>query len=97
MDDKGQYESDLIEQIKRLPAKRLIEHCGSAFEVSRFDIYARCPACDAEVKVRAFSGVTEIEDVFDAVLEWMLDPSNREVADKRMLEIKNDSADLRSD
>jgi hypothetical protein len=49
------------------------------------------------MKVRAFSGVTEIEDVFDAVLEWMLDPSNREVAEKRMLEIKNDFADLKSE
>jgi hypothetical protein len=50
-----------------------------------------------KAKVRAFYGVTEIEDVFDAVLEWMLDPNNREVAEKRMLEIKNDSADLRSE
>ncbi len=65
--------------------------------MSSFDFYARCLICNAEMKVRAFSGVAEIEDVFDAVLEWMLDPSNREVAEKRMLEIKNDFADLKSE
>jgi hypothetical protein len=39
--------------------------------VSPFAIYARCPKCREELKVRAHSGGLEIEDVFDAVFQWM--------------------------
>ena len=90
MDDKAQYESGLIEQIKRFQGSRSVEHCGNTFRVPSFEFNVRCPLCDVEIKVRAFSAVTEIEDVFDAVFEWLLDPTNKEVAEKRMLEIKND-------
>ena len=52
----------------------MVEHCGTQWSVSPFDIYTQCPQCGNRTKVRSFSGCVEIEDVFDAVFEWMNQP-----------------------
>ncbi len=59
---------DLLEAIRSFPLKRLLEHCGTQFLVAPFDFHATCPQCRTRIKVRSFSGVSEIEDVFDAVI-----------------------------
>src|SRR5437588_8855010 len=74
---------DLIEVIKSFPLRREVAHCGSTFEVSPFDIYADCPRCKAQIKTRSFSAGSEIEDVFDAVFEWMNQPGAEEVVRRR--------------
>ncbi len=83
----------LIEGIKSSPLRREVEHCGSTFVLSPFDIYATCPTCGARIKVRANSGVTEIEEVFDAVFEWMNQPGAEETVQRRRGEIAADSDD----
>ena len=75
--------TDLIEAIKALPHRREVRHCGRTFLASPFDIYANCPQCGEAVKLRAFSGCPEIEDIFDAVLEWMLREDGAELARRR--------------
>jgi hypothetical protein len=42
-----------------------------------------CPRCGVRIKVRSFSAIPEIEDVFDAVFEWMNQEGAREVAERR--------------
>jgi hypothetical protein len=83
----------LIEGIKSSPVRREVEHCGTSFFVSPFDIYATCPSCGTRIKVRACSGVTEIEEVFDAVLEWMNQPGAEEIVSRRREEIAADKDD----
>lgn len=74
---------DLVEAIRSFSVRREVEHCGFRFSISPFDIYATCPQCGDRFKVRAFSGCAEIEDVFDAVFEWMNQPAAEGVADRR--------------
>jgi hypothetical protein len=81
---------ELIEAIHAFPIEREVEHCGRTFGVSPFDFYATCPQCGMRMKLRAFSGATELEDVFDAVFEWMNDPAARAIADRRQAEIVDD-------
>jgi len=83
--------TDLIEAIRSFPPRREVEHCGSRFAVSPFDIYAVCPGCGTQLKVRALSAVPEMEDVFDAVFEWMNSSAGREAAARRQREIAEDS------
>jgi hypothetical protein len=80
----------LIEEIKSFPLNREVEHCGGAFYVSPFNIYARCPRCMSSIKVRSFSAETEIEDIFDAVFEWMSQPGALVLAKERQKAIKED-------
>lgn len=75
--------SDIIEAIRSLPLEREVEHCGARMLVSPFDFYTTCPRCGAEVKLRSFSGVIEIEDVFDAVLEWISQPGAAQIVRRR--------------
>jgi hypothetical protein len=82
---------ELIDAIHALPARREVQHCGESFAVSPFDIYAVCPRCGTRLKVRALSAVAEVEDVFDAVFEWMSSPAGREAAERRLQEIAADS------
>jgi hypothetical protein len=83
----------LLEGIRSFPVKRQLEHCGHTFCVSPFDFYAECPQCHARIKVRSFSGVTEIEDVFDAVFEWMTQPGAEEIARRRRQIIEQDKGE----
>lgn len=73
----------LIDAIRTFPLEREVEHCGKKFSVSPFDIYSTCPHCQVRVKVRSFAAVAEIEDVFDAVIEWLGQPRAQELMRRR--------------
>ena len=73
----------LIEAIRAFPVERETEHCNQKFRVSPFDFYATCPHCGTRFKLRSFSGLTELEDVFDAVFEWMNHPRAYKFAEQR--------------
>ena len=62
---------NLIEALRIFPLEREVEHCGKRWAVSPFDFYANCPGCGGQIKLRGFSAVDELEDIFDAVFEWM--------------------------
>jgi hypothetical protein len=74
---------ELVEAIRSFPLERIIKHCGASVSASPFDFYVECPECGARIKVRSFSAVTEIEDVFDAVFEWMSNPAAQALAARR--------------
>ncbi|MBI3465078.1 MAG: hypothetical protein HY000_18780 [Planctomycetes bacterium] len=75
---------ELLEAIRSFPVLREVEHCGARIGLSPFAIYADCPQCGTRIKVRSFSGATELEDLFDAVFEWMNQPGAREVVQQRL-------------
>lgn len=75
--------SELLDAIRSFPHEREVEHCGTKIMVSPFDIYAACPRCGRQLKLRSFSTHPEIEDVFDAVFEWMLQPGAEVLARQR--------------
>jgi len=81
---------DLIEAITSFPLAREVRHCGTIFRISPFDIYASCPACGTRLKVRSFAAVTELEDLFDAVMTWMLQPGAEALVRQRQAEIAAD-------
>ena len=83
---------ELIEAIKSFPNQREIIHCDSTFFVSPFDFYAICPKCQTEIKIRSMSAVAELEDVFDAVFEWLTEPKAKEYFEKRQSEIIRDNS-----
>lgn len=80
----------LLDAIVALPLRREVRHCGTTFTTGPFDIYATCPACGTRVKVRAFSGNTDVEDVFDAVLTWMLQPGAEAAVRERLVALAAD-------
>jgi hypothetical protein len=81
----------LLEVIRAFPVQRAVEHCGARFIAAPFDFYADCPRCGARIKVRSFSGVAEIEDVFDAVFEWMNRPKAQDEARRRQMVLKEEA------
>jgi hypothetical protein len=83
----------LVEAIQSFPVQREVEHCGIRMAVAPFDIYTECRQCGSRIKVRSFSAATEIEDVFDAVFEWMNQPMAREAARRRQETLAQDSED----
>lgn len=83
--------ADLADAIAAFPVRRDVTHCGTTFQVSPFDIYADCPVCRARIKVRSFSAVPELEDVFDAVFAWTAQPGAAEVARRRQRQIAEDA------
>jgi hypothetical protein len=80
----------LLEAIWSFSVQREVEHCGVRMTVSPFDFYAECPRCGAKIKLRSFSGVAEIEDIFDAVFEWMNQPLARDAAGRRQMALRED-------
>ena len=74
---------NLIEAIRTFPLEREVEHCGKRWTVSPFDFYANCPGCGCQIKLRGFSDVDELEDIFDAVFEWMRQPGAAERVSRR--------------
>jgi hypothetical protein len=82
---------DLLNSIRSFPAEREIEHCGVRIGISPFAFYAECPRCGTRIKVRSFAAGPEIEDVFEAVFEWMNRPDAQKVADQRRLDLASDS------
>jgi hypothetical protein len=81
----------LLDAIRSFPLEREVEHCGIRAKVPPFDFYAECPQCGAHIKVRSFSGVDEVEDVFDAVFEWMNRPMAQEVVKRRLKALEEDT------
>jgi hypothetical protein len=75
--------AELIDAIRTVPTEREVEHCGEKFSASPFDIYATCPRCGHELKLRAFCAVREVEDVFDAVFEWLNRPGASDLMHRR--------------
>jgi len=82
---------ELLEAIRTFPVQREVEHCGDRLVAPPFDFYATCPRCGARIKVRSFSGVAEIEDVFDAVFEWMNRPKAQDEARRRQMVLKEEA------
>jgi hypothetical protein len=81
----------LVDSLKSFPLQREVTHCGKTFTAPPFDFYADCPRCGARIKVRSFSAGDEIEDVFDAVFEWMNQPGAEEVVRQRQKAIQEDA------
>jgi hypothetical protein len=93
LDPSLEISHDLVDALRSFPVSRDVEHCQRKFQVSPFDFYAICPECGTRMKVRSFSSATELEDVFDAVFEWMNAPQAREAADKRRAVIIQEAED----
>lgn len=83
----------LIDEIRTYPLSKIVEHCGSDISISPFDIYATCKSCGKRIKVRSFSASPEIEDIFDAVFEWLEKPEAQSLYKKRQKEILEDISD----
>jgi hypothetical protein len=83
----------LIEAIRSLPARREVTHCSVPFTVSPFDVYADCPRCGTRIKVRSFSAVTEVEDLFDAVFVWIDRAQAEELVRRRQAVLREDRDD----
>ena len=81
---------ELLDAIRSFPMEREVEHCGTRIVASPFDLYADCPRCGARLKLRSFAGVGEIEDIFDAVFEWLNRPKAREIAQRRQAVLGED-------
>jgi hypothetical protein len=81
----------LLEAIRAFPYQREAEHCGRRWTVSPFDFYATCPHCGARRKLRSMAAVPELEDVFDAVFEWMNQSGAEELVARRRREIEADT------
>jgi hypothetical protein len=81
---------ELIDQIKSFPTSSAITHCDQTIDVSPLDIHATCPTCNKRVKLRSFSANYELEDLFDAVFEWLAEPEGKRVFEKRLKEILDD-------
>ncbi len=82
---------DLIDKIKEFPVSTVVVHCDEKFDVSPLDFYAECPECKVRIKLRSFSGDSELEDAFDAFAEWVMQPGGLAVIERRYKEIKADS------
>src|SRR5437763_15599444 len=79
---------ELIDAINTFPVRREVRHCDTTFSANPFEISVRCPRCGVELKLRSFAAVAELEDVFDAVFEWMNKPGAAEMVKQRRQSIK---------
>src|SRR3954454_20990373 len=80
----------LADAIRSFSLHREATHCGNTFRVSPFDLYAECPHCGARIKVRGLCAGADLEDVFDAVFEWMGQPGASDLVRRRQQEIESD-------
>jgi len=81
----------LLEAVRTFPLQREVEHCVNRWTVSPFELYANCPRCGSRVKLRAFAGSADIEDLFDAVFEWLLQPGAADLAKRRQETLADDA------
>jgi transcription elongation factor Elf1 len=86
-----EIDSALLDAIRTFPRSRSVVHCGDTIVASPLAIYVECPKCGQRIKVRSFAGVAEVEDVFDAVFEWMNDPTAQAYSEQRRKEIADDA------
>jgi hypothetical protein len=82
--------SDLIDAIRNFPTRREVEHCGTSITADPFDFYVECPHCGARIKVRSFAAIPELEDVFDAVFEWMNGEEAQGIAERRKMALASE-------
>ena len=82
--------SDIIQRIENLEHFRQVK-CPACKEKQRFyilDIHGSCSTCGTKLKLRGLGSIgTEIEDVIDAVLEWMGEGKTLEVSLNRQRQI----------
>ena len=81
---------ELIDSMRVFAPQREVEHCGNRFSVSAFDFYIECPQCGTRVKLRGFSALPELADIFDTVFEWMHRPENADAALRRQRALEDD-------
>ena len=77
---------EIIRQIHELPRTRDItcKKCEEPFAYLTLDIYAVCPKCSQQTKVRSFGAYMEPQDIIAAVLAWLGDgPSFDELVTRR--------------
>jgi hypothetical protein len=84
----------LLGAIRTFPLEREVEHCGSRWTVSPFDMYANCPRCSCRFKLRAYAASAAIEDLFDAVFEWLLQPGAADLATRRQEALREDDGGI---
>lgn len=82
--------AELLDAIRSLPAERTVVHCGEEMQVSPLALYATCTHCGEILKLRGFTAHPEVEDVVDAVLEWMATPEGRAASASRMRDLTSD-------
>jgi hypothetical protein len=80
----------VVDAIESFPTVREVSHCGRTFAIPSLDIYAACPHCGSRLKVRAMSGATEIEDLFDAFATWLMAPGASQLIQARQRRIAED-------
>lgn len=80
----------VVDAIESFPTVREVNHCGRTFAVPSLDIYAACPQCGSRLKVRAMSGATEVEDLFDAFATWLTAPGASQLIQARQRQIVED-------
>ena len=83
----------LIEALRTFPLEREVEHCGHRWAVSPFEVYANCPHCSSRIKLRAYSAGNELEDVFDAVFEWLRQPCAAKLLDRRQKSLQAEDSE----
>jgi hypothetical protein len=87
LNQKLEVPAALTEAIRTFPTVAIAQHCDTKFEVSPFDFYATCPVCGVKFKFRSFSAQTEIQEVFDAVFEWLLSSEAQVIFRQRQQQI----------
>ena len=83
----------LLQAIAAFPLERDVQcfNCDQLISISPFEFYAECPRCNAKRKVKSMSGVTELEDVFDAVFQWLDQPRALAIMEHRQRVMRDDS------
>jgi predicted RNA-binding Zn-ribbon protein involved in translation (DUF1610 family) len=81
---------ELLQAIQEFPLVRSVTHCGVTTDVSPFALYFTCPQCGSCLKLRAFSAGAEIEDLFDAVFDWLRQPGAEALMRARQAELSAD-------
>lgn len=82
--------TNVIKDIENLPHYReyVCKQCGHQQQIYSLFIQANCEKCGTQVKLRGYASIgSEIEDVIDAVLEWLGKGKEFELALKRKQEI----------
>ncbi|CAN5428319.1 hypothetical protein BH10ACI2_BH10ACI2_16220 [soil metagenome] len=84
---------EIINEVKTSPVSKQLEHCGQKFSSGYLSFYATCPKCETRIKLRSFSANPELEDLFDAFIEWSLKPGAAEMIKERREAIVEDNDD----
>lgn len=77
--------TEIIEGIENLPHYRefTCRQCGHRQRVYSLVVRSHCEKCKTSVKLRRYAASPEIEDIIDAVLAWLGEGEEFELAMKR--------------